>query len=152
MIWKKKNEIWKKFSTQNAYLVCLVCFCFVFGIFWFFLEHDLCYESNQIHTYTYTDQEESQSTPALLTATSSNVCNSSVSLGMIPEHTLESCARLSVSLEGPSLFTNRSHSSSSHSSHSSQLQHNMTLDELRAVNRYAESTKSLSYLPQVSPP
>lgn len=69
---------------------------------------------------------------------------------MIPEHTLlESCARLSVSLEGPSLFTNRSHSSSSHSSHSSHLQHNMTLDELRAVNRYAESTKSLSYLPQV---
>lgn len=68
---------------------------------------------------------------------------------MIPE-TLESCARLSVSLEGPSLFTNRSHSSSTHSSHSSQLQQNMTLDELRAVNRYAESTKSLSYLPQVS--
>lgn len=25
----------------------------------------------------------------------------------------------------------------------------MTMDELRAVNRYAESTKSLSYLPQV---
>lgn len=25
----------------------------------------------------------------------------------------------------------------------------MTLDELRAINRYAESTKSLSYLPQV---
>lgn len=25
----------------------------------------------------------------------------------------------------------------------------MTLDELRAVNRYAESTRSLSYLPQV---
>lgn len=72
---------------------------------------------------------------------------------MIPEHTLlESCARLSVSLEGPSLFTvsNRSHSSSSHSTHSSQSQHNMTLDELRAVNRYAESTKSLTYLPQVS--
>ncbi|XP_031640026.1 unconventional myosin-IXa isoform X2 [Contarinia nasturtii] len=96
------------------------------------------------------NQEESQSTPALLSATTSNVCNSSVSLGIIPEHTLlESCARLSVSLEGPSIFTNRSHSSSSHSSHSSQLQHNMTLDELRAVNRYAESTKSLSYLPQV---
>lgn len=100
-----------------------------------------------------TAQEESQSTPALLTATNSTVCNSSVSLGMIPEHTLlESCARLSVSLEGPSLFTvsNRSHSSSSRSSHSSRSQHNMTLDELRAVNRYAESTKSLSYLPQVS--
>lgn len=26
----------------------------------------------------------------------------------------------------------------------------MNLDELRAVNRYAESTKSLSYLPQVN--
>lgn len=26
----------------------------------------------------------------------------------------------------------------------------MTLEELKAVNRYAESTKSLSYLPQVS--
>ncbi|XP_055307438.1 uncharacterized protein LOC129571647 [Sitodiplosis mosellana] len=97
------------------------------------------------------NQEESQSTP-LLTTTTTNVCNSSVSLGMIPEHTLlESCARLSVSLEGPSLFANPSHSSSSHSSHSSQLNHNMTLDELRAVNRYAESTKSLSYLPQALP-
>lgn len=98
------------------------------------------------------DQEESQSTPALLTATNSTVCNSSVSLGMIPEHTLlESCARLSVSLEGPSLFTvsNQSRSSSSRSTHSNRSQHNMTMDELRAVNRYAESTKSLSYLPQV---
>lgn len=101
------------------------------------------------------DQEESQSTPALLTATNSNVCNSAVSLGMIPEHTLlESCTRLSVSLEGPGLFTvpNHSRSSSSRSSHSSRSQqqsHHMTMDELRAVNRYAESTKSLSYLPQV---
>lgn len=109
-----------------------------------------------VRSQNRTDQEESQSTPALLTvATNTNVCNSSVSLGMIPEHTLlESCARLSVSLEGPSLFTvppNRSHSTtSSHSSHSSQSQHNMTMDELRAVNRYAESTKSLTYLPQVS--
>lgn len=103
----------------------------------------------RLNIIRFADQDESQSTPALLSATSSNVCNSSVSLGMIPE-TLESCARLSVSLEGPSLFTNRSHSSSTHSSHSSQLQQNMTLDELRAVNRYAESTKSLSYLPQVS--
>uniref|UniRef100_A0A182MEM5 Uncharacterized protein n=1 Tax=Anopheles culicifacies TaxID=139723 RepID=A0A182MEM5_9DIPT len=43
-------------------------------------------------------------------------------------------------------------SSSSHSSSSntrSGSQHHMTMDELRAVNRYAESTKSLSYLPQV---
>ncbi|MPC53269.1 hypothetical protein E2C01_047158 [Portunus trituberculatus] len=37
--------------------------------------------------------------------------------------------------------------SSSGSSHSALR---MTLDELRQVNRYAESTKSLSYLPQVS--
>lgn len=101
------------------------------------------------------DQDESQSTPTLLTATNSNVCNSSVSLGVIPEHTLlESCTRLSISLEGPNLFTvpNCSHSSSQSSPHSSQSQsqHNMTMDELRAVNRYAESTKSLSYLPQVS--
>lgn len=109
-----------------------------------------------IYRFIYcSDQEESQSTPALLTATNSNVCNSAVSLGMIPEHTLlESCARLSVSLEGPGLFTvsNHSRSSSSRSSHSSRSQqpsHNMTMDELRAVNRYAESTKSLSYLPQV---
>lgn len=36
---------------------------------------------------------------------------------------------------------------SSGSSHSAL---HMTLDELRQVNRYAESTKSLSYLPQVS--
>ncbi|XP_037032796.1 uncharacterized protein LOC119071844 isoform X3 [Bradysia coprophila] len=95
--------------------------------------------------------EESQSTPALLTGADSNIGCSAISLGMIPEHNtlLESCARLSVSLEGPSLFatqSNQSHSSSSHSSHSSQ---HMTMDELRAVNRYAESTKSLSYLPQV---
>ncbi|KAG8331228.1 hypothetical protein J6590_045419 [Homalodisca vitripennis] len=34
-------------------------------------------------------------------------------------------------------------------SSSSSASHHMTLDELRAVNRYAESTKSLSYLPQV---
>lgn len=95
--------------------------------------------------------EESQSTPALLTGADANIGCSAVSLSNIPEHNtlLESCARLSVSLEGPSLFavpSNQSHSSSSHSSHSSQ---HMTMDELRAVNRYAESTKSLSYLPQV---
>lgn len=103
--------------------------------------------------HIHIDQEESQSTPALLTTTSPTVCNSAVSLGMIPEHSLlESCARLSVSLEGPGLFTisNHSRSSSSRSSQSSRSQqHNMTMDELRAVNRYAESTKSLSYLPQV---
>ncbi|XP_058463118.1 uncharacterized protein LOC131437650 isoform X3 [Malaya genurostris] len=100
-------------------------------------------------------QEESHSTPALLTTGGPNVCNSAVSLGIIPEHSLlESCARLSVSLEGPGIFNvpKSSCSSSSHSSSSttrSGSQHHMTLDELRAVNRYAESTKSLSYLPQV---
>jgi hypothetical protein len=47
---------------------------------------------------------------------------------------------------------NTSHSSSaSHSSRNSQNYSGpkMTLEELRAVNRYAESTRSLSYLPQV---
>uniref|UniRef100_A0A182YAY0 Uncharacterized protein n=1 Tax=Anopheles stephensi TaxID=30069 RepID=A0A182YAY0_ANOST len=99
--------------------------------------------------------EESHSTPALLTTGGPNVGNSAVSLGIIPEHSLlESCARLSVSLEGPGIFNvqKSSCSSSSHSSSSntrSGSQHHMTMDELRAVNRYAESTKSLSYLPQV---
>lgn len=39
-------------------------------------------------------------------------------------------------------------SSSSQSSRSNSSPH-MTLEELRAINKYAESTKSLSYLPQV---
>jgi hypothetical protein len=39
--------------------------------------------------------------------------------------------------------------SSRSSSSSATTSHHMTLEELRAVNRYAESTKSLSYLPQV---
>uniref|UniRef100_A0A182IR34 Uncharacterized protein n=1 Tax=Anopheles atroparvus TaxID=41427 RepID=A0A182IR34_ANOAO len=105
--------------------------------------------------YASVAQEESHSTPALLTTGGPNVGNSAVSLGIIPEHSLlESCARLSVSLEGPGIFNvpKGSCSSSSHSSSSttrSGSQHHMTLDELRAVNRYAESTKSLSYLPQV---
>ncbi|KAG8230471.1 hypothetical protein J437_LFUL009961 [Ladona fulva] len=42
------------------------------------------------------------------------------------------------------------HQGSSRSSSTSTNSHRMTLEELRAVNRYAESTKSLSYLPQVS--
>ncbi|XP_053954986.1 uncharacterized protein LOC128861111 isoform X1 [Anastrepha ludens] len=50
-------------------------------------------------------QEESRSTPALLTSSSSALENSVLSLGVTPEHSfIESCARLSVSLEGPSLF------------------------------------------------
>lgn len=141
-------------------------------------------------------QEESQSTPALLTSSSSAIGNSALSLGIIPEHSLlESCARLSVSLEGPGVFAiaattssqssnkNQGHESHSNSngsnggcggglvgttadsnglksssscsstrsskSASAASHHHMTMDELRAVNRYAESTKSLSYLPQV---
>lgn len=103
------------------------------------------------------DQEESQSTPALLTAGGAAVGHSAISLGIIPEHSLlESCARLSVSLEGPGIFSNQSTCSSSGStrteSEQKQLQrdNHMTMEELRAVNRYAESTKSLSFLPQVS--
>ncbi|XP_066588663.1 unconventional myosin-IXAb-like isoform X2 [Prorops nasuta] len=91
-------------------------------------------------------QEESQSTPALINVPESLELTSS--LGMIPENTLlESYTRLSVSLEENGLFQASSRSSSNGSHHSRHA--GMTLDELRAVNRYAESTKSLSYLPQV---
>ncbi|KAL0268153.1 UNVERIFIED_CONTAM: hypothetical protein PYX00_010206 [Menopon gallinae] len=91
-------------------------------------------------------QEESQSTPALIHVPefSSETC--SASLGIIPENNLlESYTRLSISLEENGLFKGSSRSSSS----SVTTSHQMTLEELRAVNRYAESTKSLSYLPQV---
>uniref|UniRef100_A0A146L3B2 Rho GTPase-activating protein 20 n=2 Tax=Lygus hesperus TaxID=30085 RepID=A0A146L3B2_LYGHE len=89
-------------------------------------------------------QEESQSTPALLHLPDLDNGASS-SLGIIPENNLlESCTRLSISLEENGLFKGSSRSSSSSTSGN-----HMTLDELRAVNRYAESTKSLSYLPQV---
>ncbi|XP_060530591.1 uncharacterized protein LOC132704551 isoform X2 [Cylas formicarius] len=97
--------------------------------------------------------EECQSTPALLETSLQPHVNSS-SLGMIAEHSLlESCTRLSISLEQNGLFQNNtSHSSST--SHSSKYSHRcsgpkMTLEELKAVNAYAESTRSLSYLPQV---
>ncbi|XP_014280835.1 uncharacterized protein RhoGAP71E isoform X2 [Halyomorpha halys] len=90
-------------------------------------------------------QEESQSTPALIHLPDLENGASS-SLGIIPENNLlESCTRLSISLEENGLFKGSSRSSSS--SHTSG--NHMTLEELRAVNRYAESTKSLSYLPQV---
>ncbi|XP_043267256.1 uncharacterized protein RhoGAP71E isoform X3 [Venturia canescens] len=90
--------------------------------------------------------EESQSTPALIHVPEAIELTSS--LGMIPENTLlESYTRLSVSLEENGLFQASSRSSSNGSYHSRHAA--MTLDELRAVNRYAESTKSLSYLPQV---
>ncbi|XP_046672714.1 unconventional myosin-IXAb isoform X2 [Homalodisca vitripennis] len=93
---------------------------------------------------TMSHQEESQSTPALIHVPESLDEAMGTSLGMIPENNLlESCTRLSISLEENGLFKGSSRSSSSSASH------HMTLDELRAVNRYAESTKSLSYLPQV---
>lgn len=91
-------------------------------------------------------QEESQSTPALIHVPQTLDLTSS--LGIIPENTLlESYTRLSVSLEENGLFQASSRSSSNGSHHSRHA--GMTLDELRAINRYAESTKSLSYLPQV---
>ncbi|XP_070531112.1 rho GTPase-activating protein 20-like isoform X2 [Cardiocondyla obscurior] len=92
-------------------------------------------------------QEESQSTPALIHVP--ETVNLASSLGMIPENTLlESYTRLSVSLEENGLFQAPSRSSSNGSQHSKRATAGMTLEELRAVNRYAESTKSLSYLPQ----
>ncbi|XP_030745707.1 uncharacterized protein LOC115874630 isoform X2 [Sitophilus oryzae] len=98
-----------------------------------------------------TQGEECQSTPALLEVGLQSQVNSS-SLGMIAEHTLlESCTRLSISLEQNGLFQNNTSNSSS-TSHSSKYSYTgpkMTLDELKAVNAYAESTRSLSYLPQV---
>ncbi|XP_071551484.1 uncharacterized protein [Panulirus ornatus] len=107
-------------------------------------------------------QEESQSTPALIhipESSSGLTCGGGVSseLGAVgggggpvagvPENNLrESCTRLSISLEENGLYKGNGQDSSSGSSHSALR---MTLDELRQVNRYAESTKSLSYLPQV---
>ncbi|XP_012230307.1 unconventional myosin-IXa-like isoform X2 [Linepithema humile] len=93
-------------------------------------------------------QKESQSTLALV-HTSESV-KLTASLGMIPENTLlESYTRLSVSLEEDGLLQASSRSSSNGSHHSRRAATGMTLDELRAMNRYAESTKNLSYMPQV---
>nr|XP_022901435.1 uncharacterized protein LOC111414351 isoform X2 [Onthophagus taurus] len=99
--------------------------------------------------------EECQSTPVLAESGLKTQTLNSSSLGMIAEHTLlESCTRLSISLEQNGLFKGNSTSRSSSETQSSKTSatHSalrMTLDELRAVNRYAESTRSLSYLPQV---
>ncbi|XP_037962491.1 uncharacterized protein LOC105391906 isoform X3 [Plutella xylostella] len=88
--------------------------------------------------------EECQSMPALGGGAAGAAGGA---LGIIPEHSLlDSCTRLSISLE-ESVFK-VSVSSSSQSSRSNSSPH-MTLEELRAINKYAESTKSLSYLPQV---
>ncbi|XP_056645880.1 uncharacterized protein LOC130451097 isoform X3 [Diorhabda sublineata] len=97
--------------------------------------------------------DECQSTPTLLEAGIEPQVSLS-SLGIIVGHELlESCTRLSVSLEQNGLFqSNVSRSLSA--SQSSRLSQNysglkMTLEELKAVNKYAESTRSLSYLLQV---
>lgn len=118
--------------------------------------------NNVVLSVAMGQQDECQSTPALME--SGNLPSQAVtstSLGMIPEHTLlESCTRLSISLEQNGLF--KAGNGSSQSSSRSSISGNggasgtapvallrMTLDELRDVNRYAESTKSLSYLPLV---
>lgn len=86
--------------------------------------------------------------PALMGVVGGSAAGGVLGLGIIPEHSLlDSCTRLSISLE-ESVFK-VSVSSSSQSSRSNSSPH-MTLDELRAINKYAESTKSLSYLPQVA--
>lgn len=73
-------------------------------------------------------QEESRSTPALLTSSSSALDNSVVSLGVTPEHSfMESCARLSVSLEGPGLFAMTS--SPLPKRHSSSNNHDLHRDD-----------------------
>ncbi|KAF5282181.1 hypothetical protein FQR65_LT02878 [Abscondita terminalis] len=93
--------------------------------------------------------EKGQSTPALAEA-GLQPQTASTSLGMITEHTLlESCTRLSISLEQNGIYKAGNNSNTSSDTQSSPSALRMTLDELRAVNRYAESTRSLSYLPQV---
>ncbi|XP_050680160.1 uncharacterized protein LOC126976057 isoform X1 [Leptidea sinapis] len=90
--------------------------------------------------------EECQSMPALMGVVGATP-NGALGLGIIPEHSLlDSCTRLSISLEESVFKISMSSSSQSTCSNSSP---HMTLEELRAINKYAESTKSLSYLPQV---
>ncbi|XP_050504125.1 uncharacterized protein LOC114325503 isoform X5 [Diabrotica virgifera virgifera] len=106
-----------------------------------------------IHFNTMSQMDECQSTPTLLESGLQPQV-SLTSLGIIVGHELlESCTRLSVSLEQNGLFQNNASRSLS-ASQSSRLSQNysglkMTLDELKAVNKYAESTRSLSYLLQV---
>ncbi|KAF5287227.1 hypothetical protein FQA39_LY16004 [Lamprigera yunnana] len=93
--------------------------------------------------------EKGKSTPALVEGGLQPQA-ASTSLGMITEHTLlESCTRLSISLEQNGIYKAGNNSNASSDTQLSPSALNMTLDELRAVNRYAESTRSLSYLPQV---
>ncbi|CAH2054362.1 unnamed protein product, partial [Iphiclides podalirius] len=101
---------------------------------------------NKFNLEGLSKSEECQSMPALAGAAGAGAAGGALGLGIIPEHSLlDSCTRLSISLE-ESVFK-VSVSSSSQSSCSNSSPH-MTLEELRAINKYAESTKSLSYLPQ----
>ncbi|CAG0880454.1 unnamed protein product [Darwinula stevensoni] len=97
-------------------------------------------------------QEECQSTPALI-----HQPDEVPSLDEFPE----APGRLSISLGDNGIYQTvddklqKSKMKSSSSPKASQLQvqvhpaEHLTLDELRVANRYAESTRSLSYLPQV---
>lgn len=61
--------------------------------------------SDTIFFIAVTQPDECQSMPALIQTGPSQQTSSSTSLGIIPEHTLlESCTRLSVSLEENGLF------------------------------------------------
>ncbi|CAG4959695.1 unnamed protein product [Colias eurytheme] len=101
---------------------------------------------NKYNLEALSKSEECQSMPALMGVVGAGG-GGALGLGIIPEHSLlDSCTRLSISLE-ESVFK-VSVSSSSQSSCSNSSPH-MTLEELRAINKYAESTKSLSYLPQL---
>lgn len=147
----KKIKFLHYITTNSLYFICLFVFLFLSFCLLRVFEIKKKHKSKKKSSV----QEESHSTPTLLTSGSSVIGNSAASLALIPEHTLlESCARLSVSLEGTGGLYNPGAGgscSTSTSSRSSSQNHmtNEELEELRAVNRYAESTKSLSYLPQV---
>ncbi|KAF0308608.1 Rho GTPase-activating protein 20 [Amphibalanus amphitrite] len=114
-------------------------------------------EAMSIQEESMSIQEECQSTPALLhlpegsaaAAAAAGAGGTDPAGGPVPENTLrQSYTRLSVSLEENGLFKVASGPSSSASSCTLK----MTLDELRDINKYAESTKSLSFLPLVRVP
>ncbi|XP_026332030.1 uncharacterized protein LOC113239318 isoform X2 [Hyposmocoma kahamanoa] len=102
---------------------------------------------NKFNLESLSKSEECQSMPALMGVVGGGTVGTVLGLGIIPEHSLlDSCTRLSISLEESVFKISVSSSSQSSRSNSSPQ---MTLEELRAINKYAEATKSLSYLPQV---
>ncbi|GFT68395.1 rho GTPase-activating protein 20 [Nephila pilipes] len=84
-------------------------------------------------------QEECRSTPALIHASESMVQGDGPQLSGSLSNLADTYTRLSVSLEENGLYKAASPISFL----------GLDPDELKAVNRYAESTKSLSFLPQV---